>query len=406
MPPPAKSHAKANAKSQLAAAPDRGFGVYIHWPFCLSKCPYCDFNSHVRESVDHARMRRALLTEMDHFANLAPGRTVSSIFFGGGTPSLMPPDLVAACITAIKAKWQCAPDLEITLEANPTSAEASNFRGFREAGVNRLSLGVQALDDEALRFLGRGHSVEEALRALELARAHFPRLSFDLIYARPEQSAQAWQAELHRALQLAPEHLSLYTLTIEHNTGFAGQVARGAWRPMPADAMAALYELTQEICEAAGLPAYEISNHAKAGCASRHNLTYWRYGDYAGIGPGAHARITVGEDKRAIAAARKPEDWLARVEALGTGAAEVATIEWPARAEEALLMGLRLSEGVNLQNFERAVGRAFDSVIAQGRITRLVEGGFLLREPERVLATAQGRRVLDAVLAELLREAV
>lgn len=390
------------------AAPDPGFGIYIHWPFCLSKCPYCDFNSHVRDAVDHAHWLRALLKDLDHFAGFTPGRTVSSIFFGGGTPSLMPPGLVAELIEAVRGAWATAPELEITLEANPTSVEAARFRGFRDAGVNRLSLGVQALDDAALQFLGRGHSVSDAMQALELARTHFPRISFDLIYARPGQTAREWRAELDRALQLSPEHLSLYTLTIESNTGFAGQVARGAWAPMPADDQAALFDLTQDLCEQAGLPAYEISNHAKPGAASRHNLTYWRYGDYAGVGPGAHSRLwgSAARDgqKLAFAAQRKPEAWLEEVQAHGHGAGEATLIDRAARSQEALLMGLRLTEGVYFENFQVTVGCPMDDVVRPSRLDRLIAGGFLQREPSRLLATAKGRRVLDSVLADLLRD--
>ena len=392
--------------AEIMAAPEPGFGIYIHWPFCLAKCPYCDFNSHVRDAIDHGRWQRALLKDLEYFAEITPGRIVSSIFFGGGTPSLMPPDLVAAMIAAVRGAWSTAPDMEITLEANPTSVEAARFRGFCDAGVNRLSLGVQALDNAALKFLGRGHSVEEAMRALELARTHFPRISFDLIYARPDQTAPQWQDELVRALQLSPEHLSLYTLTIEQNTGFAGQVARGAWAPMPADDQAALFDLTQELCEQAGMPAYEISNHAKSGAASRHNLTYWRYGDYAGVGPGAHSRIGRDGQKLAFAAERKPEVWLEQVQVQGHGAGSAILIDDVAGAQEALLMGLRLAEGIYFENFRKTVGFAMDEVLPPSRLDRMIAGGFLQREPSRLLATAKGRLVLDSVLAELLADAV
>jgi oxygen-independent coproporphyrinogen-3 oxidase len=392
--------------AEIMAAPEPGFGIYIHWPFCLAKCPYCDFNSHVRDSIDHGHWQRALLKDLEYFAEITPGRIVSSIFFGGGTPSLMPPDLVAAMIAAVRRAWSTAPDMEITLEANPTSVEAARFRGFCDAGVNRLSLGVQALDNAALKFLGRGHSVEEAMRALELARTHFPRISFDLIYARPDQTAPQWQDELARALQLSPEHLSLYTLTIEQNTGFAGQVARGAWAPMPADDQAALFDLTQELCEQAGMPAYEISNHAKSGAASRHNLTYWRYGDYAGVGPGAHSRIGRDGQKLAFAAERKPEVWLEQVQVQGHGAGSATLIDDVAGAQEALLMGLRLTEGIYFENFRKTVGFEMDEVLPPSRLDRMIAGGFLQREPSRLLATAKGRLVLDSVLAELLADAV
>jgi oxygen-independent coproporphyrinogen-3 oxidase len=383
-------------------APDPGFGIYVHWPFCRSKCPYCDFNSHVRETIDEARWRRALLAELAHAAESAPRRPVTSIFFGGGTPSLMAPATAAALLGRAGELFALAPDVEITLEANPTSAEAGRFRDFRAAGVNRLSLGVQSLDDRALAFLGRAHDAAEALAALDLARRVFPRLSLDLIYARPGQTVAQWRAELARALRLAADHLSLYTLTVEPNTGFAGAVARGALTPPAEGRVAALFDATQESCAAAGLPAYEISNHAAPGGECRHNLTYWRYGDYLGVGPGAHGRVTVAGARLATRRLRKPEAWLAAVEAAGHGAEAAEPVGQSERATECLMMGLRLAEGVHLDNFTAAVGRPLDDMVAPARVARLTAAGLLAREPARLRATARGRRLLDAVLAELI----
>jgi oxygen-independent coproporphyrinogen-3 oxidase len=381
---------------------DPGFGIYVHWPFCRSKCPYCDFNSHVRETVDQTRWRGALLAELAHFARRAPRRSVTSIFFGGGTPSLMPPATVAAVIDAAAGQFALAADVEITLEANPTSVEAANFAGFRTAGVNRVSLGVQALDDAALKFLGRQHSAAEALAAVEIAGRHFTRVSFDLIYARPQQTAAEWRSELTGALGFGLEHLSLYQLTIERNTGFFGAVARGEFTPPDADAAAVLYETTQEICERAGLPAYEISNHARPGAESRHNLTYWRYGDYLGIGPGAHGRFSVGGVKYATEQAKKPEVWLEQVERQGHGT-ETETLVSPAeQVEELLMMGLRLSEGVPLARWTTILAKQQTEILRDPRLTRLVAGGFLDIDATHLRATARGRAVLNTVLAELL----
>ncbi len=388
-----------------------GFGLYVHWPFCRSKCPYCDFNSHVREQVNHGRWRRALLAELAHFAARTKGRRLESIFFGGGTPSLMAPETVAALIEAAARHWSFAPDIEITLEANPTSAEAQRFAAFRSAGVNRLSLGVQSFEDAALRFLGRGHDAAEAEAAIALARRHFPRLSFDLIYARPGQSARAWGGELDRAIGLAADHLSLYQLTIEENTGFAGAVRRGDFTPLSEEPAAALFELTQERCAAAGLPAYEISNHAAPGAASRHNLVYWRYGDYVGIGPGAHGRLGIGgmdggenRDGARIATrqTRKPEAWLERVETAGAGTEAEETLSGREQAEEALMMGLRLTEGVAQARLETLLRAPLDQLIQPQRLARLLAGGYLDRSETRLVATARGRAVLNTLLAELL----
>ncbi len=399
--PPAKSLAR-----------DAGFGLYIHWPFCSSKCPYCDFNSHVRASIDEARWRAALLCEMDHFAALTPSRTVTSIFFGGGTPSLMAPATVAALIERAAARWPLARDVEVTLEANPTSGEAARFRAYHEAGVNRLSLGVQALDDAALRFLGRGHDRGQAIAALEAGQAVFPRVSFDLIYARPGQTAAAWRAELGEALALAEGHLSLYQLTIAEGTAFHAAVRRGDLEPLADDPAAALYQVTQEACEAAGLPAYEVSNHAAPKAECRHNLTYWRYGEYVGLGPGAHGRLSLGRGrggregrgdagKAALRQIRTPEAWLGAVEARDHGVAEWAALSARERMEEMLMMGLRLSEGVSRTAFRRESGLAFEAALDPARLTRLVEAGFLVLDEAGLRATPAGRRRLNAVLAHL-----
>lgn len=384
--------------------PRRGFGLYVHWPFCVSKCPYCDFNSHVRERVDAARWQKAYLAELSHYANagVGHGEIITSVFFGGGTPSLMPPETTAAILEAAQRHWAFAPDVEITLEANPNSAEADKFSAFAQAGVNRLSIGVQSFDDQVLRFLGRAHDAGEARRAIEAAATAVPRYSFDLIYARPGQTAEDWRAELQDALRLAGDHLSLYTLTIEPNTGFAGAVARGALRPMPADDQAALYDLTQDVLEAAGMPAYEISNHARPGGESRHNLVYWRSGAYLGIGPGAHGRILRGAEWRATQNRRKPEVWLEQVDMLEQGRESEMVVAARERAEEALMMGLRLAEGVYAENFRAACGLSLDDVVPPERSAPLEAAGLLIRTPEKIVATKEGRAVLDGLLARLL----
>ena len=375
--------------------------VYIHWPFCRSKCPYCDFNSHVRDKVDAARWTRALLADLDHQAALTPGRVVGSVFFGGGTPSLMPAETVAELIARVRRHWVVAPDIEITLEANPNSAEAEHFRGFALAGVNRLSLGVQALDPAALRFLGRAHGRAEALAAIELARETFTRFSFDLIYARPGQSAASWQGELDEALSLAGDHLSLYQLTIEPGTAFATLARRGDLAPSDEDTATALYEATQERLAAAGMPAYEISNHARPGAESRHNLAYWRYQDYVGIGPGAHGRLTRAGAKYATRQRRLPEAWLGTVESSGTGLEETAPIDRDTAIEEMLMMGLRLGEGVARARIEEIAGPAVEARFAR-TLPPLIEGGFLTLGCDSLAATAAGRQRLNAVLAALL----
>ena len=375
--------------------------VYIHWPFCRSKCPYCDFNSHVRDRVDAARWQRALLADLDHHAELVPGREVGSVFFGGGTPSLMPPETVAALLGRVRSSWDVAPDLEVTLEANPNSAEAARFQAFASAGVNRLSLGVQALDPAALRMLGRAHDRGEAIDAIEHARASFARFSFDLIYARPGQSLAAWRRELDEVLTLAGDHLSLYQLTIEPGTAFATLQRRGELVVPEEEDAAALYETTQDRLAACGLPAYEISNHARPGGECRHNLAYWRYQDYVGIGPGAHGRLTAGDVRYATRQARMPERWLAAVEKAGTGTEELAAIDRDDAVEEMLMMGLRLTEGVARARLEGAAGREAEAIFGDN-LASLVEGGFLSLDRDRLAATAAGRQRLNAVLAALL----
>jgi putative oxygen-independent coproporphyrinogen III oxidase len=376
-----------------------GFGVYVHWPFCASKCPYCDFNSHVRTGgVDETRFLGAYLREIGHWAALAPGREVTSIFFGGGTPSLMSPRTVAAVLDAIAASWVVAPGVEITLEANPSSVEAARFRAYRTAGVNRVSLGVQSLVEGDLRTLGRLHTVEEALTAIEVARSTFDRFSFDLIYARPHQTAAAWRQELARALSVAGRHLSLYHLTIEPETPFAALHARGKLAIPDADAAHALYEVTQELTEQAGLPAYEVSNHAAPGEECRHNLTYWRYGEYAGIGAGAHGRVTSGAARLATSTERSPERWLERVETQGHGITEQNALDRGEQADEALLMGLRLSEGLDLARLAAISGTR----PARSAIDQLVRMNLLERCGEcRLRATRSGRIVLNEVVLRL-----
>jgi putative oxygen-independent coproporphyrinogen III oxidase len=382
------------------AAP--GFAIYVHWPFCKSKCPYCDFNSHVRERVDHDRWRAGLLRELDHYADQTAGRRVTSVFFGGGTPSLMEPATVGAVIDRIAERWPVADGLEITLEANPTSVEADKFRAFRSAGINRVSLGIQALDDAALRFLGRQHSAAEATGAITLAATIFDRFSFDLIYARPGQSVAAWEAELTQALDHAVGHLSVYQLTIEEGTAFFPLHARGDLVLPDEDLAGDLYEATQSLLTRAGLPAYEISNHARPGEESRHNLTYWRYGDYISVGPGAHGRLTLDGEKFATRAHRAPEIWLERVERDGHGAATPDPIDRRARGAELLMMGLRLAEGVPLARLVEESGLDLGAFIDPAALKRLTDGGFLTVEKDRLRATHEGRQRLNAVLAALL----
>ena len=381
---------------------DPGFAIYVHWPFCKAKCPYCDFNSHVREGVDEVRWRAAMLRELAHYAALTPGRRVTSLFFGGGTPSLMAPATVGAISDALSQHWQLDPTIEITLEANPTSVEAEKFRAFRSAGVNRLSLGIQSLNDSDLKFLGRQHDSRQALAALDLAAATFPRFSFDLIYARPQQTVAAWEAELAAALKRAGDHISLYQLTIETGTVFEQAYARGDFKLPPEEIQAELYELTTARLADAGFDAYEVSNYARPGQESRHNLTYWRYGDYIGIGPGAHGRLTLAEGKVATRQHRAPEAWLERVERDGHATRQFDPVAPRMRLEEMLMMGLRLHEGVALARVEEATGQPLDAWIPAGKLQRLIDGGFLTRDQTSLCATEDGRARLDTVLAELL----
>ncbi|HXW25130.1 MAG TPA: radical SAM family heme chaperone HemW [Xanthobacteraceae bacterium] len=389
--------AATSARGDAGAAP--GFGVYVHWPFCLSKCPYCDFNSHVRHAaIDEARFVRAFAHEIAATAERVPGRQAASIFFGGGTPSLMQPATVGAILDAIARHWSVARDVEVTLEANPTSVEATRFRGYRAAGVNRVSLGVQALDDGALAALGRLHSADEALAAVAIARAAFPRYSFDLIYARPGQTVAAWRDELARAIAQAADHLSLYQLTIEPDTPFAALQAAGKLAIPDDDAARALYDATQQVCAAHGLPAYEISNHARPGGECRHNLIYWRYGEYAGVGPGAHGRLDIDGRRRATATEKNPERWLDLVEARGHGLVVDDALTRTEKADELLLMGLRLAEGIDMQRYADRAGKPLDPE----RIADLIRSGFVASTPDRRLrVTPSGFPVLDAVVADL-----
>jgi oxygen-independent coproporphyrinogen-3 oxidase len=368
--------------------------LYVHWPFCVSKCPYCDFNSHVRASIDQDDWRKALLADLAHEARLLPGRRLTSIFFGGGTPSLMEPATVGALIEAAREHWTPAEDLEITLEANPNSVEATRFADLAAAGVNRLSLGLQSFDDAALRFLGRAHSAQEGWKALEIAQKHFPRVSFDLIYALPGETEASWSAMLAQALSLGTSHLSLYQLTIEPGTRFARMVARQEFEPLDADAAAALFELTDAMTSSAGLPAYEISNHARCGKESRHNLTYWRYGDYAGVGPGAHGRRL---GKRTVRH-RKPENFLSALRRTGDGIAEEDVLSSTEAADEALVMGLRLTEGVDVGAIAERFGVP---VVEWRRVDRLVQSRHMARDEARIRLTAKGRLLLDTILGEI-----
>jgi oxygen-independent coproporphyrinogen-3 oxidase len=376
--------------------------LYIHWPFCLAKCPYCDFNSHVRGGVDAAEWQAALLADMRHEAAAAGGDALESVFFGGGTPSLMPPALVGALLAEADKLWSFAPDIEITLEANPSSVEAGKFAGLAAAGVNRVSLGLQALDDETLRFLGRLHDAREGLAALDTAQAVFRRVSFDLIYAHPGQTEAQWEAELRRALGFGTGHLSLYQLTIEPGTRFATDVRRGAFAPLADDPAADLFAQTRALTDAAGLPAYEVSNHARPGEESRHNLTYWRYRDYAGIGPGAHGR------RRGMATVRhkKPENYLAAIARNGHGIAEERTLGRREQAAEALLMGLRLREGIDPGALAGRFGLALATLLDLDRLAFLKGLGLAWREGDRIGVTAAGMPLLDALLGELVPAAL
>ncbi len=374
--------------------------LYIHWPFCAKKCPYCDFNSHVRDSVDVAGWKAALIADMRAEAEVAGGEALTSIFFGGGTPSLMPPALVAALLAEAERLWGFDPNIEITLEANPSSVEAANFAALAAAGINRVSLGVQSLDDAELRFLGRLHGADEALAALDTAQAHFRRVSFDLIYALPGHTPELWHDRLTRALGFGTGHLSLYQLTIEPGTRFASDVRRGRLVPLDDDEAAQLFDITQELSLAAGLPAYETSNHARAGEESRHNLVYWRYQDYAGIGPGAHGR------RGGIATVRhkKPENFLSAVERQGNGIAEARTLTVSDQAAEALLMGLRLTEGLDLAALSARFALSRAGLVEEAALARLVSLGLMWQDGSRIGAAPAGRGVLDALLGEVVAD--
>ena len=369
--------------------------LYVHWPFCVSKCPYCDFNSHVRAEIDQVAWREALLADLAHEARLLPGRRLTSIFFGGGTPSLMEPSTVAAIIDSARTHWEPAGNVEITLEANPNSVEAARFADLAKSGVNRISLGLQSFDDRALAFLGRAHSAREGFAALQTAQKHFRRVSFDLIYALPGDTEDGWSATLAQALSLGTSHLSLYQLTIEPGTRFASMVARHEFEPLGADAAAALFELTDAMTSSGGMPAYEISNHARPGQESRHNLTCWRYGDYAGIGPGAHGR-RLG---RRTVRHRKPENFIGALARNGHGVAEEAPLSAVEGADEALVMGLRLREGVDPDAIAERFG--LPAIVAWSRVERLVDSGHLKREGSRIALTARGRLLLDHILGEI-----
>ncbi len=375
-----------------------GLALYVHWPFCLSKCPYCDFNSHVGEAIDQDRWRRALLAELDYFlSDTKPGK-VTSIYFGGGTPSLMAPQTVAALIEAVAERRGLSEDVEITLEANPSSAESGRFSEFAGAGVNRLSLGVQSLDDKALAFLGRGHTAAEGRKALELAAERFPRFSFDMIYGLPGQTAQAWRRELARALELAQGHMSLYQLTVEPSTPFhrSGVLEAGE------ETAIALYQTAREMLEANSMPSYEVSNHARAGQECRHNLHVWRGGGYAGIGPGAHGRLTWAGGVEAVRRIAEPGRWLEAVEEKGHGTAARTLLTPEQRGEELLMTGLRLTEGVDGARFRRLTGRSLDEALEAGKLRRLVDGGFLVGDSQGLAATPSGRLLLNGVIAQLL----
>ena len=369
---------------------DKGFGLYVHWPFCQAKCPYCDFNSHVSNGIDHARWADGLLREIARVRDDSGDRVLNSIFFGGGTPSLMEPKTVAAIVGAAKASWRPANDIEITLEANPTSVESRRFAGFADAGVNRVSIGVQSLREADLKALGRLHTAKGALSALDVARANFDRVSFDLIYARQNQSLDMWRDELNEALNLGPDHLSLYQLTIEPGTAFGDRFERNRLPGLPDEGLSAdMYNLTQALTEAAGLPAYEISNHAKPGAESRHNLIYWNSGDWAGIGPGAHGRLTIDGARFATESIRQPGEWLNAVEAAGSGETRRSALSAEETREEAVMMGLRVSAGV-------------DARLITNNINDLIDLGLLEESSDRIRATAKGRPLLNAILREVL----
>jgi len=376
-----------------------GFGLYLHWPFCAAKCPYCDFNSHVAAEIDQNRWNRAYLSEIDRVAAETGDRVLNSVFFGGGTPSLMEPELVQSILDRVRSSWRLANDVEITLEANPTSIESGRFRAYAEAGVNRVSMGMQALNDDDLRRLGRMHSAAEGRKAFDIAREHFGRVSFDLIYARQDQSLDAWERELREALSMAVDHFSLYQLTIEDGTAFGKRAAAGKLFGLPNDDLSAdMYLRTQEICEAAGLPAYEVSNHARDGAESRHNLIYWRYGDYAGIGPGAHGRLTLNGQRHATDTPKAPGLWLEKVEQVGSGENPREALPMEEQAIEFLLFGLRLAEGIDPERYAALAGQD----LPQDKLADLAELGLISQEQDRIRATREGRAVLNGIIRELM----
>ena len=377
-----------------------GFGLYIHWPFCAAKCPYCDFNSHVVSAIDSARWKRAYLAEIARLGRETGDRVLSSVFFGGGTPSMMEVGLIAEILAAVRSTWKTANDFEVTLEANPTSVEAGRFAGYRDAGVNRVSVGIQALNDADLKALGRLHSVFEAVAALDIARHTFERVSFDLIYARQNQTLQSWTSELERALSMSPTHLSMYQLTIESGTAFGDRFKRGRLPGLPDEDLGAdLYQATQDLCDAAGLPAYEVSNHAQSGAECRHNLIYWQSGDFAGIGPGAHGRLSFAGARYATETALAPSEWLQHVETRGSGELSRTEISPADQDIEMLLMGLRISQGVDLS-------RMNDPQFFLNNISVLEEHGFIHPVDNRLIVTPSGRPILNSVLQELIRDPV
>ncbi|MDO6456859.1 radical SAM family heme chaperone HemW [Celeribacter halophilus] len=375
-----------------------GFGLYIHWPFCQSKCPYCDFNSHVAATIDQSDWERAYLSEIERVSRETSGRVLNTVFFGGGTPSLMDPELVNSILSKVRDCWTLSNDVEITLEANPTSVESGRFQGYRDAGVNRISMGIQSLKDEDLKRLGRLHSVTEAQKAFDIARSTFDRVSFDLIYARQGQTIDAWRSELREALSMAIDHLSLYQLTIEQGTAFGDRYNRGQLRDLPSDDSAAdMYFVTQDECEKAGMPAYEVSNHAREGSESRHNLIYWRYGDYVGIGPGAHGRLTLDGKKYAIDTPLAPTSWLQSVTEKGHGENPREVLSGYDQAVEYLMMGLRITEGIDLNRLSSLLGNEFTF-----KNKYLIEDGFVSTENGRLSITGKGRPVLNAIIRELI----
>ena len=377
-----------------------GFAIYIHWPFCQAKCPYCDFNSHVAREIDQSRWMRAYLAEIDRYAALTQGRVLTSVFFGGGTPSLMNPDVVHAVLDRIRLHWPQANDLEVTLEANPGSVEAGRFKGYADAGVNRISMGIQALNDEDLQRLGRIHSTQEAMAAFDVARNQFERVSFDLIYARQNQTLESWKVELKQALSMAIDHLSLYQLTIEDGTAFGDRYARGKLKGLPADDVSAdMYHLTQDVCEDAGFLTYEVSNHARPGAESRHNRVYWRYGDYIGVGPGAHGRLTLNGTRYATEAWSNPGKWLDTVDH-GLAEKERSALTGEEQASEFLMMGLRLIEGVDPLRYAALAGHE----LPRAKINELCDIGMIETNSKTLRVTREGRMVLNAVLAELLAD--